>query len=88
LRPGTYNLGTGKPMTVRELAKLVQESVERHTGRRPAIQAPDPRGQPRQPCVVRIDRLAAAGMAPKGTIADAVDETVQFCLRWKEDLSS
>jgi len=78
--PGTYNLGSGTPMTVRDLARMVQDSVERHTGKRPRLHAPDPAAAPAPPCVVRTERLARAGLTLTGSVAEAVDETVEFCL--------
>ena len=35
--PGTYNLGSGTPATVLELAALVQDAFEQRTGSRPAL---------------------------------------------------
>ena len=86
LAPGTYNLGSGQPRTVRELALAVQDAFVAATGRRPALRAPDPPPDPPGAYRVAVDRLAAAGLAPDTAIAPAVAETVDFCLRNRDHL--
>src|SRR5439155_766032 len=39
---GTYNLGSGAALTVRDLAELVQQAVESATGTRPPLSSPAP----------------------------------------------
>jgi UDP-glucose 4-epimerase len=77
---GTYNLGSGHPLTVRSLAELVQDAVEAMTGTRPPLVAPPPAARPSRPYVVSTDRLAALGLSARVPITAAVDETVRFCL--------
>ena len=86
--PGTYNLAAGRSITMRDLAALVQDSVERLSGRRPALLAPASPPQPPRPYTVLGDALAGSGYAPGDTLASAVDETVEFCTRWKEVLGA
>ena len=83
---GTYNLGSGNPMTVRALAGLVQDAFERQTGRRPDLVAPEPEGEPPRPYRVSVDRLAAHGIRCETPVDQAVEETVRFCIEHKEAL--
>src|SRR5581483_2857550 len=41
LAAGTYNLATGRPRTVRDVAGLVQDAAERQFGARPPLVAPE-----------------------------------------------
>jgi UDP-glucose 4-epimerase len=77
---GTYNLGSGTPLTVRGLAELVQQAVESATGSRPPLSSAAPTGAPGPPYFVATDRLAALGLGAEVPIEDAIDETVRFCL--------
>jgi UDP-glucose 4-epimerase len=86
LPPGTYNVGSGRPMTVRELAALVQDAFERRTGARPELQAPDPGPSRPKPYHVSVERLAGRGLRAETPIATAVEETVDFCLEHREIL--
>lgn len=86
LPAGTYNLGSGNPMTVRALAGLVQDAFERHTGGRPDLVAPAPEGPRPRPYHVSVDRLAAHGLRTGTPVEQAVDETVRFCIEHKEAL--
>ncbi len=81
LPPGTYNLGSGAPLTVRGLAELVQDRFERLTGERPPLHAPPPEGSPPAPYHVAMDRLAAHGLRAATPLEAAVDELATFCLR-------
>jgi nucleoside-diphosphate-sugar epimerase len=84
--PDTYNLGSGKPMTIRQLAAMVQDAFERQTGTRPPLRAPEPEGQAPDPYFVSVDRAAAQGLRADTPIAEAVEETVRFCIEHKEAL--
>ena len=86
LAPGTYNLGSGTPATVLELAGLVQDAFESRTGSRPGLDAPGPGAQRPEPYRVSVARLAAAGLAPGAALRTAVGETVDFCLANRDDL--
>lgn len=87
LSPGTYLVGSGSPMTVRDLARLVADAVEAETGTRPPLEAPPPEGRPPSPWRVDVDRLTGMGLRPITPIESAVTETVRFCLRNREALS-
>jgi UDP-glucose 4-epimerase len=87
VRPGTYNLGSGVPTTVWELAETVQGSVERETGTRPSIEAPPAEGAPPGPYTVDVRRLAACGIEAATPLRSSVDETVRFCLHHLEELT-
>lgn len=78
--PGTYNVASGQPLTVRALAELVQDRVEVHTGTRPTLQAPPADGPDPAPYTVDPGRLAALGLRAEVPISAAVDELVALCL--------
>jgi len=86
LPAGTYNLGSGIPTTVRDLAGLIQDSFERHTGARPELHAPEPGPDRPQPYRVSVERAAGHGLRAATPLADAVEETVRFCLEHREEL--
>lgn len=87
LPAGTYNLGSGTPMTIRDLAAIVQDSFERTTGERPELEAPEPEASPPGPYHVSVERAAAHGQRAGTPVADAVEETVRFCIEHKEALA-
>ncbi len=80
LPPGTYNLGSGRARTVRELAGMIQDAFERRTGRRPELHAPKPAGEQPEPYHVSVERVAQHGLFMNGSLEEAVDETARFCL--------
>jgi UDP-glucose 4-epimerase len=83
---GTYNLGSGRPCTVRQLAQVVQERAEVALGQRPTLIAPKPPPDPPGPYTVSTERLAAAGWRATTPLADGIDETLAFCLAHRQDL--
>lgn len=85
--PGTYNLGSGRPSTVRALAELVADAFALQTGRRPELTAPDPEPDPPGPYSVSVEKAARHGMRLDGPLRDAVQETVGFCLAHREELA-
>ncbi|MEA2160105.1 MAG: UDP-glucose 4-epimerase [Solirubrobacteraceae bacterium] len=86
LAPGTYNLGSGVPRTVRDLAEMIQDTFERETGRRPPLQAPEPEVDPPGPYNVSVQRALSGGLRLDTPLQDAVTETVRFCLDHREEL--
>jgi UDP-glucose 4-epimerase len=82
--PSTYNGGSGRSMTVRDLAGLVQDAWERRSGRRPPLIAPDPPATIPALWRLSIGRLRSLGFEPSSTIDSALDETVCCCLRASE----
>jgi UDP-glucose 4-epimerase len=83
---GTYNLGSGQPVTVRALAGLIQDAFERYTGNRPPLEAPDPEPEPPGPYYVSTARLSGCGLSSPPPLSEAVAETVRFCLEHEEQL--
>ena len=84
---GTYNLGSGQPTTVRELAELVQDVFEDLTGARPPLQAAAAPPQPPKPYFVAVGRLGDQGLRVTGELRDAVEETAGFCLEHRDELT-
>ena len=76
---GTYNLASGRSMTVRALAELVGARVEAATGRRPTLRAPSPTGPDPEPYHVDATRLATLGFSATTAIADALDQIIDLC---------
>jgi UDP-glucose 4-epimerase len=87
LLPGTYNLGSGRPITVRHLAALIQDEFERQTAVRPELHAPEPEPDPPAAYHVSVDSAARYGIQPASGVEDAIEETVRFCLAQKRVLS-
>lgn len=83
---GTWNLGSGTPMTVRDLADLVADAFGRLTGTRPPLDAPAPPDPPPPPVTVDVSRLTSLGLAARRSVSDAVDETARFCLDHRGEL--
>jgi UDP-glucose 4-epimerase len=85
---GTYNLGSGEPRTVLNLAHMIQDAFEQRTGWRPSLDAPPAPPAPARPApyTVAIDRLCAAELRPATSLSDSVGETVGFCLDHRQDL--
>jgi UDP-glucose 4-epimerase len=88
LPAATYNLGSGKSMTVRQLAGLVQDAFERRTGSRPELHAPEPGPERPEPYRVSVERLARHGLRAETPIEIAVEETVGFCIEHQEALAA
>jgi UDP-glucose 4-epimerase len=84
---GTYNLASGTPSTVRQVATLIQDSVERRTSERPTLHAPDPPAVLPRSYRVATDRLRGAGWQAEGSLEAAVDQIVEFCLERQEQLT-
>lgn len=87
LGPGTYNAGSGKSMTVRQLAELIQEMAGSRLGHRPPIYAPPVSGASEPRWTVAVEKLDAAGYRLPTDIRGAIDETVRFCIERKDQLS-
>lgn len=86
--PGTYNLASGQPTTVRHVAELIQDRVEARTGTRPELVAPDHVGPVPDAYRVAVDRLAAQGLAADTPLVDAIDELVGFCIDHAPELTN
>ena len=76
--PGTYNLGSGTPRTVLDLAELVAD-VAAETGRRPAVAAPAHEGPLPRPVRVDIAHLAAHAPPPAVPLSSSVRELLAVC---------
>ena len=86
--PGTYNLGSGTPMTVRDMAGLVQDAFEAHTGSRARAAGAGP-GGPGAGALPRVRGTPGGqGLRAETPVEEAVRETVQFCIEHKEALKT
>jgi UDP-glucose 4-epimerase len=88
IQPGTYNLASGDPRTVRHLAEVVQDVTESATGARPALIAPDLPAELPIPYRVATEKLASNGWKANTRLCDAVAETLAFCLENIDSLRS
>jgi UDP-glucose 4-epimerase len=87
IEAGTYNLGSGAPMSVRSLAGMVQDAFADLTGCRPDLEAPPaPPGMPPAAPLVSTARLSAAGFSATTPLREAVTETARFCLDHRAEL--
>jgi UDP-glucose 4-epimerase len=86
LPSGTYNLASGTSHTIRQLVGLVQDAVVARGAPRPPLHAPDPPADLPHPYHVSAERLGAAGWHAQVPLADAVAETVRFCLEHRDQL--
>jgi UDP-glucose 4-epimerase len=84
---GVYNLASGEPMTVRDLALLIADRFDALTGSRPTLVAPDLPDISPGPYRIDIDRLSDLGLSATTPLADAVDETILFCLEHRDALA-
>lgn len=84
--PGTYNMGSGTPVTIRTLAEMIQDAFERCSGRRPELHAPEPGPERPAPYRVCVQRAAEHGLRATRPLEAAVEETVRFCLEHREEL--
>lgn len=76
---GTYNLGSGRPLKVRDLARIVQEQAAAlGLGELPLI-APAPSGDPTQPYTVDVSKLANLGFDSRMPIEEPVADILRFC---------
>jgi len=82
IRPGTFNLGSGHPMTVLQLADLVATAAVGLGMSRPAV-IPGSEGPVEQspPFRISVERLAREGFTPRGDLAREVQDTIAFCRR-------
>lgn len=83
---GTYNLATGRPVTIRSVAEQVQDAFARLTGDRPELHAPPHEGPVPEPHHIAVDRLAEQGQQATTPIADSVEELARFCLEHEDQL--
>jgi UDP-glucose 4-epimerase len=89
LTAGTYNLGSGTSMTIRELAGLIGGAFERVTGSRPELIAPalEPEAERPDPYTVSVELAAERGLRATTSVAEAVEGTVRFCIEHRDELA-
>ena len=78
-RPGeSYNIDTGEPVTIAELAEVVRDQV--NATLRLVFDDSKPAGTPYR--VASIDKLASLGYAPATTLAEGIKATVDWYRNW------
>ena len=87
LPAGTYNLGSGRPRTVLELAELICDRTELLTGRRPPLETGTdgdrgaaPASGDEAPPRVSVQALAGLGWVADTPLSSSLDELLAFCL--------
>lgn len=83
---GVYNLGSGQPLTVRALARLVIDAFAALGLPGLRLQAPEPEANPPEPYRVSVDKLAGEGLRADGSVAAAVAETARWCFEHRQAL--
>ncbi len=81
---GTYNLGSGRPMRILDLATLVQDAFERFGGARPELREPE--ADRPAPYHVSVEKAARHGLRADTPVVEAVEETARFCISHREAL--
>jgi UDP-glucose 4-epimerase len=86
--PGTYNLGSGRPMTVLDLAETVAREARRAGlgDLQVATMSSDPAPGP-PPYRVSTAKLYGAGLGVGTAISSAIFETLEFCVRHRAELA-
>lgn len=80
---GTVNLGSGRTVTVGDLARMVQASFRRQTGRDIALHFGPPSGAATgAPLVFSVNRLRALDLGPQAALEDEVDALLSACFRF------
>jgi UDP-glucose 4-epimerase len=81
LGDGLYNVGCGKSARVIDLANLVANSYRERTGTHIPVEFVQTGERTDSPeLFYDVSKIAQTGFRPTGNIADAVDETLRFCL--------
>jgi UDP-glucose 4-epimerase len=87
LTGGTYNLASGVPLQVRELAVMVQSAYRALTGDEPALHIPSGGPAESEPHRYSIAALETAGFVANQSLLSAVEETARFCLEHRAELA-
>ncbi len=81
LGDGLYNVGCGKSARVIDLANLVAHAYRERTGIEIPVEFVQTGERTDSPeLLYDVSKIAQTGFHPTGNIADAVDETLRFCL--------
>jgi len=83
LKDGLFNLGSGKAMSVYEMAVLVQDVAEHVLSRKlPAIERPAPKADAvSPPLYYNCDKLFSTGFKLQEPLRDEIAATLQLCLK-------
>lgn len=80
---GTVNLGSGRTVTVGDLARMVQASFCAQTGRDIALHFGPPAGAAiGAPLEFSVDLLRTLGLCPQAALEDEVDALLSACFRF------
>lgn len=84
--PDTYNLASGDSRSIRSIAEDVSAVAAGILGAALPIIAAPASGSPPAPYTVSTGKLAAAGVRVRESVADAIRETLLFCIARKDEL--
>jgi UDP-glucose 4-epimerase len=79
-----FNLGTGISHSVHQVATLIAERVESLWGWKPSVASTCPlnyvsKSEVELRFTYNVSKLYGTGFEPKSTLAEAIDETLEFC---------
>lgn len=77
--PGVYNLGSGRPRTVLELAEVIADVAAGAGGSRPVIEAPPHHGPRPAPVRIDVSLLARHLPSPAVPLEESVRELIDLC---------
>jgi nucleoside-diphosphate-sugar epimerase len=85
---GLYNLASGSPMMVRDLAVSIQDAYAKLSGKSADLSVPlgGPGPVPATSC--SVSKLGDFSLAPSRTVQSGIEETLAFCLANREQLGA
>ncbi len=86
LTAGTYNVGSGQPTRVRELADLIARLAPSLGLGAATVEAPPATSDAPLPYQVNVERLAVAGYRPTTPLETALSDTLSFCSEHRHHL--
>lgn len=78
---GLFNLGSGKSMSVLNMAELISRRAEKLLGEKIEIERPQSTGDNSCPLFeYKVDKLLRTGFSLKGSIEKEIDATILYCM--------
>jgi UDP-glucose 4-epimerase len=80
-----FNLGSGKAMSVRDMASYVVARYESVTGNRAVLEVPAPREDESSPAFdFSVEKIRSMGFSPRAVLDEEIDKTIEKCIEWYE----